>query len=215
MRPIPALFLAIPIFLFPCPSRVHAESPPEHAWQAQWIGSATPPIADMIGAAWIWSDAPGLNTITIQGQNDPDEGPLNAAGIIAKIVIEQKGGSVQEIVTDAQWQSAESAVATTWKALRHPAFGRTGEPHPNYRMPDENVHFDARLDIGDWTAPGFDDASWKSADAFGTPPAAPWNRLIERPTLLWRTGGLTAYETPPISPRSAMGSQSSPASLSI
>lgn len=398
MHPLPALFLVIPIILFPCPSRAHAESTPDHAWQAQWIGSATPPIADMIGASWIWGDepgidatqnakpgtrffrreitlqanpqihsatatltadnhfklivngkplgsgsdwqkpqtiditealTPGLNTITIQGQNDHDEGPLNAAGIIAKIVIQQEGNNVQEIVTDAQWQSAESADAitwkpakvtgnlsiapwgniqadaaqtnlwtcfrktftlgekpataiariavdskywlwingelvvyegglkrgpnpddtyfdrvditpflregdntfaaltwfwgkdgyshknsgksgfmfeldagtgtqllsdATWKALRHPAFGRTGEPHPNYRMPDENVHFDARLDIGDWTAPGFDDASWESADAYGTPPAAPWNRLIERPTPLWRTGGLTAYE---------------------
>lgn len=82
----------------------------------------------------------------------------------------------------------------TWKVLRHPAFGRTGAPHPNYRMPDENVHFDARQDIGDWTAATYDDSSWKQAVAYGAPPVAPWNRLIERPTPLWRTSGLTAYE---------------------
>ena len=82
----------------------------------------------------------------------------------------------------------------SWKMLRHPAFGRTGEPHPNYRMPDENVHFDARLDIGEWTAPAFDDASWKSAVPAGKPPVAPWNQLVKRPFPQWRTSGLRAYE---------------------
>jgi hypothetical protein len=82
----------------------------------------------------------------------------------------------------------------SWKMLCHPAFGRTGEPHPNYRMPDENVHFDARLDIGEWTAASFDDASWKSAVPAGKPPVAPWNQLIERPFPQWRTSGLRAYE---------------------
>ena len=274
---------------------------------------------------------PGANTIIVHAENDPDAGPINAAGVIGKIRIEQEGGPVQEIITDAKWASAEAVDAatwkparvtgalgiqpwgaiqtgaasnqtnqwtcyrkqftlkekpataiariavdskywlwingklavyegglkrgpnpndtyfdrvdlapflkpgentiaalawfwgkdgfshknsgkhgfvfeldagvdkklvsdTTWKALRHPAFGRTGEPHPNYRMPDENVHFDARLDIGDWTAPGFDDASWKCAAAFGTPPVAPWNQLVERPTPQWRTSELLPYE---------------------
>ena len=94
---------------------------------------------------------------------------------------------------------------STWKALRHPAFGRTGEPHPNYRMPDENVHFDARLDIGGWTTPGFDDASWKSAAAFGSPPTAPWNQLVERPIPQWRNSGLVAYENAAESPKVSDG----------
>jgi len=395
-----ALFLAIPLLITAGTPAFSAESSQEPTWQAQWIGPATPPVADMIGASWIWADEPGidatqnakpgsrffrreitlptnpkilsatttltadnhfklfvngkplgsgsdwqkpqtidiadalkpgLNTITIEGQNDPDHGAINAASIIAKIAIQQEGSPTQEIITDSQWQSAQNADATTWKpakvtgnlgiapwgniqtdaaaaqtnlwtcyrktfslkekptsaiariavdskywlwingklavyegglkrgpspddtyfdrvdltpflqqgentiaalawfwgkdgfshknsgkngfvfelktesnekllsdttwkALRHPAFGRTGEPHPNYRMPDENVHFDARLDIGDWTAPAFDDASWKSTAAFGTPPTAPWNQLIERPIPLWRTEELTAYE---------------------
>jgi alpha-L-rhamnosidase len=82
----------------------------------------------------------------------------------------------------------------SWKVLHHPAFGRTGEPHPNYRLPDENAHFDARLDIGEWTVPAFDDATWKSAVPAGKPPVAPWNQLIERPFPQWRTSELRAYE---------------------
>lgn len=389
-------FLTLGLFLIPLPS-ISAATPP---WQAQWIGPAQPPSADLTGAAWIWCDEPGIdptrnakpgsrffrreihldpgakltsaiavftadnhfkltvngkhlgggsewqkpqtidiaasltsgaNTIIVQGANEREEGPLNAAGIIGKILIQQEGRAVQEIVTDASWQSAATASATTWKpvkvignlgiapwgaipsdaasahanlwtcyrkkltlrekpatafariavdskywlwingklavyegglkrgpnpndtyfdrvdlapflqqgentiaalvwfwgkdgfshknsgkngfvfeletgpgetllsdpswkTLRHPAYGRTGAPHPNYRMQEENIHFDARLDIGDWTTPGFDDSSWKPAATFGKPPTAPWNQLIERPIPQWRTGDLTEYE---------------------
>jgi hypothetical protein len=82
----------------------------------------------------------------------------------------------------------------TWKAMRHPAFGVTGEPHPNYRMPDGNIHFDATKDIGDWITPAFDDLSWPNALVFGIPPIAPWNKLIERPIPQWKVGQLTSYE---------------------
>ena len=272
----------------------------------------------------------GSNEIIIHAKNDPDEGEINAASVIGKIRIAQEGCPVQEMITDAQWQSAETldaarwnpakvtgalgtqpwgdvksgaadqsnvwtcyrkkftlaekpaaaiariavdskywlwingklviyegglkrgpnprdtyfdrvdlapfllqgentiAVLTwfwgkegyshknsgkhgflfelesgtnhllgsdaSWKALRHPAFGRTGEPHPNYRMPDENVHFDARLDIGAWTVPDFDDATWKPCEMYGSPPTAPWNQLIERPIPQWRSSKLLAYE---------------------
>ena len=112
-----------------------------------------------------------------------------------------KNGFVFELDAGATRITSDS----TWKALRHPAFGRTGEPHPNYRMPDENVHFDARLDIGEWTAPGFDDASWKSPETFGTPPAAPWNQLIERPTPQWRRSELLAYENAAELPKTSDG----------
>ncbi|MEO7717489.1 MAG: alpha-L-rhamnosidase C-terminal domain-containing protein [Capsulimonas sp.] len=82
----------------------------------------------------------------------------------------------------------------TWKMLRHPAYGSTGDPHPNARMPDDNIHFDARQDIGDWTAANFNDSTWPAPAELGQPPAAPWNRLIERPIPQWRTGELTSYE---------------------
>ncbi|MEY4387544.1 MAG: hypothetical protein RLY20_2827 [Verrucomicrobiota bacterium] len=93
----------------------------------------------------------------------------------------------------------------TWKAIRHPAYGRTGEPHPNYRLPEDNVHFDARLDLGDWTRCGFDDSTWLSASTFGQPPAAPWNQLVERPIPQWRITSLLEYENARELPRVSDG----------
>ena len=84
----------------------------------------------------------------------------------------------------------------TWKALRHPSFGKTGEPHPNYRLPEENIHFDARLDPGNWQANSFNDAAWPTADAFGVPPVSPWNQLVQRPIPQWRRTGLVSYTNP-------------------
>ena len=406
-----AYLLSLGLFLIPCPSLLFARSPSAHAWQAQWLGPACPPAADMNGASWIWSDEagtdparnakpgtrffrreihlqanakvvsamalftadnhfklsvngkllgggndwqkpqaidiaqalrPGVNTLIVQAENDPAEGPVNAAGVIGKISVEQEGRAVQHVVTDVKWHSAETLSATgwkpvramgnlgiapwgaiqtdatsahvnlwtcyrkqfmlkekpataiariavdskywlwlngklvvyegglkrgptpndtyfdrldlapflqqgentlavlvwfwgkdgfshknsgenglvfeletntnerllsdtSWKALRHPAYGNTGAPHPNYRMQDANIYFDARLDIGDWTLPGFADASWKTAAAFGTPPASPWNRLVERPIPLWRTGTLTHYENAAALPEISTG----------
>jgi len=64
-----------------------------------------------------------------------------------------KAGLVAEFKIDDKITTTDN----TWKTIRHPAFGVTGEPHPNYRMPDGNIHFDARKDIGNWIAPDFDD----------------------------------------------------------
>lgn len=93
----------------------------------------------------------------------------------------------------------------TWKAIRHPAYGSTGDPHPNFRLPEDNVHFDARLDLGDWALPDYNDSSWASAAAFGQPPVAPWNHLIERPIPQWRISPLMEYENARELPRISDG----------
>ncbi len=81
----------------------------------------------------------------------------------------------------------------TWKVMRHPAYGSTKPPHPNFRLPESNIHFDARRDVGPWMNPGFDDTNWAKATPFGTPPVAPWNTLYERPIPQWKDYGLTNY----------------------
>jgi hypothetical protein len=89
----------------------------------------------------------------------------------------------------------------SWKSIRHPAFGETGDPRPNYRLPEFNVHYDARRAPGDWLAPGFDDSTWANARDAGSPPDAPWNNLVLRPTPLWRDSGLVPYENPAAHPK--------------
>ena len=107
----------------------------------------------------------------------------------------------------AEWELDGRPMGTdaSWKALHHPAYGKTGDPHPNYRLSDDNIHFDARRDLGDWTAPGFDDSSWPASVTLGQPPTAPWNQLVERPTPQWRVGSLSEYENARELPRVSTG----------
>lgn len=80
-----------------------------------------------------------------------------------------------------------------WKAKVHPAFGDTGKPHPNYRLPESNIRFDAGQSLPGWQNPGFDDSGWPSAAEFGAPPCSPWNKLVMRPIPLWKDFGLKDY----------------------
>ena len=82
---------------------------------------------------------------------------------------------------------------TTWKAIRHPAFGNTGAPVPNYRLPEFNINFDAQNDIPLWHQPGFDDHSWTNVIEYGTPPVGPWNNMVKRPIPFWKDSGLLYY----------------------
>lgn len=82
----------------------------------------------------------------------------------------------------------------SWKAWQHPAFGNTGTPLPNYRLPESNIRFDAREGSFDFIEVDYDDSSRPSAEVLGLPPAAPWNNLIQRPIPQWKDFGLRAYE---------------------
>ncbi|TSA32038.1 MAG: glycoside hydrolase [Verrucomicrobiaceae bacterium] len=87
---------------------------------------------------------------------------------------------------------------TSWKVIRHPAFGNTDKPYPNFRLSEPNIQFDARLDIGSWMSPAFDDHTWAQAVEFGKPPIVPWGKLVLRPIPQWKNSGLRDYEnTPP------------------
>ena len=81
----------------------------------------------------------------------------------------------------------------SWKAIRHPAFGNTGAPYPNYRLPEYNICFDAGRDLPGWNQPGFDDKAWTPVTTYGLPPVRPWNNLVLRPIPFWKDSGLLDY----------------------
>lgn len=81
----------------------------------------------------------------------------------------------------------------TWKAIIHPAYYNTGAPHPNFRLQESNIGFDARNDLPEWTNPHYDDSKWEKALVVARPPGEPFNNLVERPIPMWRTGKLSAY----------------------
>jgi alpha-L-rhamnosidase len=93
----------------------------------------------------------------------------------------------------------------TWKAIRHPAYNQTNKPHPNYRLPGDNIHYDATQDIGQWQLAEYNDLAWPHVTEFGRPPAAPWNQLIERPIPQWRTDELTDYQNADKLPKVSTG----------
>ena len=126
----------------------------------------------------------GENTIAILAWFWGKEGFSHKNSGKAGLVFEMAANGTR-VVSDA-----------TWRLLRHPSFGKTGAPHPNYRLPEENIHFDARLDIGNWQANAFNDSRWPLASAFGAPPVSPWNQLIQRPIPQWRRTGLVSYTNP-------------------
>jgi len=93
----------------------------------------------------------------------------------------------------------------SWKAMIHPSFGDTEPKIDNVRMPEANLRFDARLDIGAWQAPGYNDEKWDDPRVFGSARIAPWNQLYERPIPQWKNSGLMDYVSRSSLPREADG----------
>lgn len=81
----------------------------------------------------------------------------------------------------------------SWKAIIHPGYGSTDAPHPNFRLPEHNIRFDARKAPRGWQSNSFDDETWALAVSCGKPPVAPWNELYPRVTPQWYNSGLQDY----------------------
>ncbi len=83
----------------------------------------------------------------------------------------------------------------SWKVCRNTAYQKdSGVSQPNYRLPESNIYYDARQELGDWLSPGFDDSVWKPAQENGVGGCAPWGRLYPRGIPLLKDYGLKDYE---------------------
>jgi alpha-L-rhamnosidase len=91
--------------------------------------------------------------------------------------------------------NAQNIVSNSdWKTNQHPCFRNSLAPNPNFRLPEHNIHYDARLGNEDWIKKDFDDSQWMRADLLGKAGTAPWNALWKRPIPQWWDSGLLAYE---------------------
>jgi hypothetical protein len=97
------------------------------------------------------------------------------------------------LVFEAEGTGTKIVSDASWKMLVHPAFENTDAPHPNYRLSEPNIAFDARRDIEGWMDPQFNDTAWLVPTLFGVPPVAPWNHLEKRPVPQWKNSGLRSY----------------------
>lgn len=93
------------------------------------------------------------------------------------------------------WVENETFVTdSTWKITKAKAFQSTGNPQGNFRLPESNVRFDARLANPDWIDISYDDSNWDFAYSVGTEGVAPWNNLIKRPIPFFKTFPLIKVE---------------------
>ncbi len=92
-----------------------------------------------------------------------------------------KGGLIFELKMGKQTLISDES----WQVATHPSYYTTKNQNPNYRLPEFNVAFDARLN--NW--------KWSNAVEAGMPPVKPWGELWKRPIPMWKDFGLTDYKS--------------------
>jgi alpha-L-rhamnosidase len=97
------------------------------------------------------------------------------------------------LIFEARFANQKIISDTSWDCMLHPAYSNTGKPHPNYRLPESNIFFDAQKDIPNWFLSGSKFA-WKKAVSFGKNPNQTWGELHKRPIPQWLDSGLKNYE---------------------
>lgn len=98
------------------------------------------------------------------------------------------------LIFDCQTTQFELLSDKSWKAFIHPAFGQADAPFPNFRLPESNIRYDASRGNFDFIKAGYEAKGSRAAIAMGTPPIAPWNKLVKRPIPLWKNFGMKKYE---------------------
>ncbi len=80
----------------------------------------------------------------------------------------------------------------TWKCHHYTAYEETQTPHPNFRLSESNIRFNAQKEVAGWTSKDAN-PSFPGALVIGTAGISPWNNLIERPIPLWKDYGINDY----------------------
>ncbi len=127
----------------------------------------------------------GTNTIAVLGWHFGKSGFSH--------ITSGKFGFIFECITPEMEVLSDSS----WKVMQHPAYGTCPAPLPNFRLPESNIRFDARNDIGSWFSKSYSVGNWSNAKMLGTPPIAPWNSLVLRPIPQWKDSKLVSYVQAP------------------
>lgn len=100
--------------------------------------------------------------------------------------------------TAAMLFSARSAGLTivsdkTWQCSVYQAYQGTEAPHPNYRLSESNIRFDARKELAGWNLPGFKGRMGPAIE-LAYPGRMPFGKLVPRPIPMWKDSGLQEYQ---------------------
>ena len=93
-------------------------------------------------------------------------------GSIVPVLTDEEGDEYTQAGLIFQMEAGGTMVCSdsSWKAARHTGYRNrvtAGADYPGYTqssmLAERNVYFDAREDLGDFTAPDYDDSGWESA----------------------------------------------------
>lgn len=82
----------------------------------------------------------------------------------------------------------------SWEGCVHPAFQTAEGPSPNFRLPESNIRFDARLFPQNWFEGVVPEQIGPALELGFEPGEAPLGRLVERPIPMWKDYGIRDYE---------------------
>ena len=94
---------------------------------------------------------------------------------------------------------------SSWKSRLDQGLEDTGRPHPNFRLPESNIRFDANYGNFAWTQPKGKLKGFIAAKVIGAAESAPWNKLVLRPIPQWKDFGVREYENQASIPREGAG----------
>ena len=83
---------------------------------------------------------------------------------------------------------------SSWSVIKNPAFKEdTGKKQPNYRLPESNVLYDARVEMDGWNTPDYDFSVWDNADEYALGGEGIWGETYNRDIPLFKDFGLKDY----------------------
>lgn len=80
-----------------------------------------------------------------------------------------------------------------WEASEYPAYQTTEAPHPNHRLPESNIRFDARMEKIGWNKASFEGNLGEAMQLASLPGEAPFGKLVKRPIPQWKNYGMKDY----------------------
>jgi len=94
-----------------------------------------------------------------------------------------RAGFLFEMNADGTWVRSD----TTWRMVTNIAFQlATIVSQPNVRISEASLRYDARLDLGDWTSPDYDDSGWSTPIDWGPVGGPPWGKFWLRSLPFWQ-----------------------------
>lgn len=98
------------------------------------------------------------------------------------------------LLFDAQSASFSLVSDRSWRCGLYTAYENTAAPHPNFRLPESNIRFNAQKELKDWNLTSFA-GSLPEALVLANAEDYPFGKLVKRPIPLWKDSGLLSYKS--------------------